>query len=234
MNLADRIQYLRKQKGISQEELAEKMLISRQAVSKWESGQSAPDLEKIVMLSDYFKVTTDYLLKGVEPEREKWCEAHVQDTLTGKSEADNTGIKEADAMIFTVAGTVMNVIALITSVTVWIDVQRTYAVGVGLIMMAAGCGLFAIGQIACAKESRRKAAKYFALINVWILAFLPWSCVFNIASGILGGYWGMLAPIPMLGNSFKIYIAGWIIYILICTIADLLIYKWTKGIVDQR
>lgn len=186
MNLADRIQYLRKQKGISQEELAEKMLISRQAVSKWESGQSAPDLEKIVMLSDYFKVTTDYLLKGVEPEREKWCEAHVQDTLTGKSEADNAGIKEADAMIFTVAGTVMNVIALITSVT------------------------------------------------VWILAFLPWSCVFNIASGILGGYWGMLAPIPMLGNSFKIYIAGWIIYILICTIADLLIYKWTKGIVDQR
>ena len=69
MNLADRILYLRKKKGISQEELAEQLLISRQAVSKWESGQSAPDLEKIVMLSDYFEVTTDYLLKGVEPKQ---------------------------------------------------------------------------------------------------------------------------------------------------------------------
>lgn len=44
MNMADRIQYLRKAKGISQEELAEKVGVSRQAVSKWESEQSMPDL----------------------------------------------------------------------------------------------------------------------------------------------------------------------------------------------
>ena len=47
MNMADRIQYLRKTKGISQEELADKVGVSRQAVSKWESEQSTPDLEKI-------------------------------------------------------------------------------------------------------------------------------------------------------------------------------------------
>lgn len=46
MNLADRIQYLRKQKGYSQEDLADKVGVSRQAVSKWESEQSTPDLEK--------------------------------------------------------------------------------------------------------------------------------------------------------------------------------------------
>ena len=67
MNLADRIQYLRKQKHFSQEELADKVGVSRQAVSKWESGQSTPDLEKIVALSDLFEVTTDYILKGIEP-----------------------------------------------------------------------------------------------------------------------------------------------------------------------
>ena len=67
MNLADRIQQLRKRKGISQEELADRIGVSRQAVSKWESGQTSPDLEKIVLLSDYFEVTTDYLLKGVSP-----------------------------------------------------------------------------------------------------------------------------------------------------------------------
>ena len=52
MNLADRIQRLRKSEGLSQEELAERIGVSRQTVSKWESGQSSPDLEKIVLLSD--------------------------------------------------------------------------------------------------------------------------------------------------------------------------------------
>ena len=67
MNIADRIQYLRKQKGYSQEELADKVGVSRQAVSKWESEQSMPDLEKIIVMSDLFEVTTDYILKGIEP-----------------------------------------------------------------------------------------------------------------------------------------------------------------------
>ena len=71
MNMADRIQYLRKAKGISQEELAEKVGVSRQAVSKWESEQSMPDLEKIIAMSDFFEVTTDYLLKGREPAKDQ-------------------------------------------------------------------------------------------------------------------------------------------------------------------
>lgn len=67
MNMADRIQYLRKTKGLSQEELADKIGVSRQAVSKWESEQSTPDIEKIIIMSELFEVTTDYILKGIEP-----------------------------------------------------------------------------------------------------------------------------------------------------------------------
>ncbi len=67
MNMADRIQYLRKTKGFSQEELADKVGVSRQAVSKWESEQSTPDLEKVIIMSELFEVTTDYILKGIEP-----------------------------------------------------------------------------------------------------------------------------------------------------------------------
>lgn len=67
MNIADRIQYLRKSKGLSQEELADKVGVSRQAVSKWESEQSSPDIEKIIVMSEFFEVTTDYMLKGIEP-----------------------------------------------------------------------------------------------------------------------------------------------------------------------
>lgn len=70
MKVADRIQNLRKIKGISQEQLAEAIGVSRQAVSKWESEQSTPDLEKIVLMSNFFDVTTDYLLKGIEPTNE--------------------------------------------------------------------------------------------------------------------------------------------------------------------
>ena len=63
MILADKIIKLRKKNGWSQEELAEKMNVSRQAVSKWESAQAIPDLEKILQLGALFGVTTDYLLK---------------------------------------------------------------------------------------------------------------------------------------------------------------------------
>ena len=63
MKLADKIIRLRKQLGWSQEELAEKMSVSRQSVSKWESAASIPDLNKIIRLSEIFSVPTDYLLK---------------------------------------------------------------------------------------------------------------------------------------------------------------------------
>ena len=63
MILADKITDLRKKNGWSQEELANQLGVSRQAVSKWESASSIPDLDKIVKMSIIFGVSTDYLLK---------------------------------------------------------------------------------------------------------------------------------------------------------------------------
>lgn len=63
MILADKIIEERKKLRLSQEELAEKLNVSRQAVSKWESAQTIPDLQKIVAMSSIFSVSTDYLLK---------------------------------------------------------------------------------------------------------------------------------------------------------------------------
>ena len=70
MFLADKIINLRKKAGWSQEELAGRLGVTRQSVSKWEGAQSVPDIEKIVQLSRLFSVTTDYLLKDEleEPE----------------------------------------------------------------------------------------------------------------------------------------------------------------------
>ena len=71
MKLADKLFELRKEKGWSQEKLAEQINVSRQSISKWESGQALPELEKIVELSKIFQVTTDYLLleESDRPER---------------------------------------------------------------------------------------------------------------------------------------------------------------------
>lgn len=67
MEIPQRIQESRKKKGISQEQLAEVLGVSRQAVSKWESGQAMPELDKVIGMSDYFGVSTDWLLRGVGP-----------------------------------------------------------------------------------------------------------------------------------------------------------------------
>lgn len=63
MILSEKITYLRKQNGWSQEQLAEQLNVSRQSISKWESGASIPDLDRILKLSKLFDVSTDYLLK---------------------------------------------------------------------------------------------------------------------------------------------------------------------------
>ena len=63
MILADKIIDERKRLGLSQEELAEKLSVSRQAVSKWESAQSTPDLQRVLQMAELFEVSTDYLLK---------------------------------------------------------------------------------------------------------------------------------------------------------------------------
>lgn len=66
MNIGMKIQTLRKQKGLSQEQLAESLGVSRQAVSKWEADQSIPDLDKVVAICDYFDVSSDYILRDAE------------------------------------------------------------------------------------------------------------------------------------------------------------------------
>lgn len=93
MFLADKIIELRKTRGWSQEELAEKISVTRQSVSKWESGQSLPDLDKILQLSQIFDVSTDYLLKD-----ENSQENSIQHN-DGESDVRHVSDKEAEAFL---------------------------------------------------------------------------------------------------------------------------------------
>ena len=67
MTFAEKIQQLRKEKGLSQDQLALELGVSRQSVSKWELGDSMPDINKVLQLADYFQVSTDYLLRDEIP-----------------------------------------------------------------------------------------------------------------------------------------------------------------------
>lgn len=66
MNFNNRLYRLRKQKGFSQEELANRLNVSRQTISKWEVGDSTPDMEKLIAISDLFNVSLDNLITGKE------------------------------------------------------------------------------------------------------------------------------------------------------------------------
>lgn len=64
MNLAKNLQYLRKRDKVTQEELADRLGVSRQSVSKWETGEAYPETDKLIMLCDLFNVSLDGLLRG--------------------------------------------------------------------------------------------------------------------------------------------------------------------------
>ncbi len=199
MNIADRIQHLRKVKGISQEELADKVGVSRQAVSKWESEQSIPDIDKIMLLSDYFEVTTDYIIKGIEQKSEN---------TTDKS----------DARIFAIVATALNFVGLIAAIIIWEVEQTAFSVAGGLILMAMGTMIFFVGQYT--GEYKEKARKQFWTINIWLLVLIPYSCMFNLVQSTIGGYTFKVRPTLELGNSFIVYGLGWIAYIVICILLN--------------
>lgn len=91
MTIADRILKLRKEAGLSQEAFAEKLGVSRQSVSKWESGNVMPDIDKIISMCDIFGVSTDYLLTGAEEEKAPAASAHAEELEEIYiSDSDNT------------------------------------------------------------------------------------------------------------------------------------------------
>lgn len=94
MNFNDRLTDLRKRKGLSQEQLGYELGVSRQTVSNWELGQSYPDFQRLVLLSDYYDMSLDELVRGVDVgdvralnESEKQISSIYSDVERGKEAA---------------------------------------------------------------------------------------------------------------------------------------------------
>ena len=76
--LAPQIKKLRTGQNLSQDDLAEKLYVSRQSISKYENGEATPDIDKLVQLAEIFGVSLDYLVLGKEPEKEIVVEKHLK------------------------------------------------------------------------------------------------------------------------------------------------------------
>ena len=145
MILADKIVSLRKKAGWSQEDLAENLGVTRQSVSKWEGAQSVPDMDKVVMMSRLFGVSTDFLLKD-ELEEETPCAAAQDDDtplrrVTMKQAADYLARRRAAAPKIAIA-TALCIISPVTLILLagMSEVQRfpisgNAAAGIGLCVM---------------------------------------------------------------------------------------------------
>ena len=191
MHIADRIQHLRKTKGLSQEDLADRIGVSRQAVSKWESEQSIPDIERVIILSDFFGVTTDYLLKGIENE-------------------NRPDDKKENASIFAIVASVLNVIGLSISAAVWYERQTAAAIVIGIVFMTLGCMVFGIGLYGADPKSKPRLKVNFWSVNIWLLAFMPLSFGYNVLLGKVG------APYPLPMRPLIAFPVFWLVYVGIC------------------
>lgn len=144
MILADKIIRLRKKNGWSQEELAEKVQVSRQAISKWEGAQTVPDLEKILMLSKLFGVTTDYLLKDEIEDEEFSDEAEHTSLKRITLEQANeflewrklASIKIAVATFMCIFAAIPLLLLGAAAEEPTLHVSEDLATGIGLIMLA--------------------------------------------------------------------------------------------------
>lgn len=115
MEFNNKLYELRKQKGFSQEELANRLNVSRQTISKWEVGESTPDMEKLVAISDLFEVSLDELVKGEEPKLAEPSEQIVKSELYSdiKEQVLTADNKEKAKKGIKIAGIILGIFVLI-------------------------------------------------------------------------------------------------------------------------
>lgn len=151
MTIGTKIQTLRKQHGLSQEQLAETLGVSRQAVSKWEAEQSVPDVDKIVLICDYFGVTTDYILRNEElPKTEQEHEPQFDNLVQNKYNiSENEEKKKKSALLLAVA-----IMLYIISVVPPILIDDAVGPALMFVMVAAATGIIVYRSIVNSKNKR--------------------------------------------------------------------------------
>lgn len=176
MTLGEKIQTCRKLKGLSQEEVASALGISRQALSKWECNTSTPDTDRIVALSNYFNITTDYLLK------DGYTDESVPLNKEDKKQSGNIPISISTAIV---------TIGLIIALAMANDGSKflywqftSAALGIGI--QIAGICVFEV--LYFSKHFQIKNQYLFWGINTWLLSAMPTILLSGVLSKILNRF----------------------------------------------
>lgn len=162
MKLSDKLVGLRKSAGMSQEELAEKLNVSRQAVSRWEMGTAMPDAVNILQLSKLFHVTTDYLLN-----EEYESDADLPQVRAVKAD----GIHQGMILLVT-----LEVMSLILQFTAAIVLQSTFFTVLSFLPFVAAVGGFEYAyqkKADAQNEKTRQLRRRFYEISVWLGLYFP-------------------------------------------------------------
>lgn len=189
MALSDRILELRTGMGLSQGDLADRLEVSRQSVSKWETGQSVPDLDKIIKLADLFGVTVDELVR--EGERPQPPQPEPRIVYVERERRGLTGVQKA-GVCMEIAGGVLALMGL---------------AGMGLLAVLLGAALLILGL------PLLLAKKHPFLIMGWLVAALSLVVLNPYISMAPWGLWGGLHYlyyyffVPEL-SSFNFLLAG--------------------------
>ncbi|TCO73114.1 helix-turn-helix domain-containing protein [Marinisporobacter balticus] len=176
MSLGEKIQILRKLKGLSQEELASALGVSRQALSKWECNTSIPDISKIVALSNYFSVSTDYLLK------DEYIDENVVLSTETKKQSGNIPIAISTAII--TIGLII-AFAMANDGTLFFYWEfSSAALGIGIQII----GICIYEVLYFSKHFEIKNQYLFWGINTWLLSAMPTILSSGVLSKLLNGF----------------------------------------------
>lgn len=174
MILADKLIELRKRRGWSQEELAEQLGVSRQSVSKWESAQSVPDMERVLQLSELFGVTTDYLLKDS-------IESPSEPSEGSASDAKERTVSMEEANEF---------------LRVKFQNAKTVALGVLLCILSPVCLILLTGAVDCGAASLSEA-QAVGLGVALLLLMVGGAVALFVTSGLRSGKFEYLEKEPV-------------------------------------
>lgn len=152
MTIGIKIQTLRKQRGMSQEQLAEALGVSRQAVSKWESEQSVPDIDKIIAICDFFGVTTDYILRDAEltQSQPEATEVYTYNNIN-ETEKEDTEKRKKSALLLAIA--IMLYILCVIPVFLF---ENVLGVVLMFVMVAVATGIIVYRAIINSKEKKEE------------------------------------------------------------------------------
>lgn len=138
MNIGEKLYELRKGKNLSQEEVAEKLNVTRQTVSKWETNQSSPDFDKILPICELFEISTEELITGKKTkEKNNENEEMKKDVKEEKENLtrDEIRIKSAEIVSTSVFLYILDIVILVLSIA-WLELDPILVVSIFLILIA--------------------------------------------------------------------------------------------------